>query len=883
MSTLVCPQPRALRNPYRNQRATEFSLLFLVALIAITTGCASMNAVGSGSGTIQAPQPIAIAAHLPAATVGSAYNAVISVNGGTAPYAFAIRGGKLPPGLTINSASGAISGQPNLAGSYAFMVSVTDNAHTATGLRRLAITVNQPSAAQPVVEVAISPASLTLAPGAAYQFIAQVSHAKSPQVIWSASAGAITATGLFTAPNANAPATVQLIATSKADPSKRGIASVSVSVPTTSANLTMADTSLPDAIEGTPYSATLHLAGGIAPYHWKIASGALPVGFAFDLTEGTINGITSQNGPFPLTIAAGDASGQSISRTFALNVSPANTGNVDGPAELPRLYVKSSLADTPAPGATRTVKNQATLQAALDSAKCGDTILLQAGTTFDGTVVLPAKTCDDAHWIVLRTSAPDSALPPEGTRLTPCYAGVTSLPGRPPLGCSSPKNVLATIAFSSSGSGPIVMADGANHYRLIGLEITRNTPKAIVYNLVVNEHGGTSDHIVIDRSWLHGTAQDETTRGLMLTGSTYVAVVDSFFTDFHCVAISGTCGDSQAIGGGLGTQSMGPYKIVNNFLEAAGENILFGGGAADHTPEDIEIRRNHLYKPTIWMQGQPGYVGGRDGHPFIVKNHFELKNGIRVLFEGNVLENTWGGFTQAGFGVLLTPKNQNGLCPLCVVHDVTIRYTTISHVASGFQIGNGASDSGALSLGMWNVSIHDVVVTDINGSVYNGAGLLLQESNGNHISVLHDVVINHVTALNNGPKSVMMVVGNKKSDPEMYGFVWSNNIFSGGFGINTTGGGAANCAFHQKSAGVLANCFKQSQFSHNALIGTAETWPPENFAPASIAEVKFATSGNEALARYQLQSSSPYAHAATDGKSLGADVEALSAAVAGVQ
>jgi len=49
------------------------------------------------------------------------------------------------------------------------------------------------------------------------------------------------------------------------------------------------------------------------------------------------------------------------------------------------------------------------------------------------------------------------------------------------------------------------------------------------------------------------------------------------------------------------------------------------------------------------MRGQPGFVGGRDGNPFIVKNHFELKNAIRVLFEANVLENTWGGFPKRGF------------------------------------------------------------------------------------------------------------------------------------------------------------------------------------------------------------------------------------------
>ena len=459
---------------------------------------------------------------------------------------------------------------------------------------------------------------------------------------------------------------------------------------------------------------------------------------------------------------------------------------------------------------------RATLQTALNSAKCGDSILLEAGATFDGTIVLPAKNCDDNHWIIVRTSAPDSALPPEGTRLTPCYAGVAALPGRPSFSCSSTKNVLPKLTFSSAGSGPVIMADGANHYRLIGLEITRGIPKTTISNLVINEKGGTADHIIIDRSWLHGTAQDETTRGIMLTASTYVGIVDSFFTDFHCDAL-GTCTDSQAIGGGVGTHAMGPYKIVNNFLESSGENIIFGGGAGDHTPEDIEIRRNHLFKPLTWMKGQPGFVGGRNGRPFIVKNLFELKNGIRVLFEGNVLENSWGGFSQAGFAILLTPKNQNNLCPLCVVHDVTIRYTSISHVGNGVGIANVASVAGGVSQGMWNVSIHDVLIDDIDGVAYAGGGHLFQQSNDNPL-VLHDIVINHVTALSKDTKAAMITVGNHKTYPEMYGFIWSNNIFTGGIGITTTGGGAINCAYHQESVGVLNNCFKQPDFSHNAII-----------------------------------------------------------------
>ena len=389
-------------------------------------------------------------------------------------------------------------------------------------------------------------------------------------------------------------------------------------------------------------------------------------------------------------------------------------GNFDGPAELPRVFVKSALADTPAPGKVNSVKADGDLQAALDAAACGDTIKLAAGAVYSGRFEFPSKPCDDAHWILIRTSAPDDALPPEGTRLTPCYAGVTSLPGRPDFHCAATSNVMAKIELPARpDNGPIFFADGANHYRLIGLEITRESSPSSVVALAGPKGHAAADHIIFDRVWMHGTAHDETRRGLFLSGTTSMAVVDSFFSDFHCIANG--CVDSQTLSGASGDLPMGPYKVVNNFLEASGENILFGGAEAAATPADIEIRHNYLFKPIIWMRGQPGYTGGPNGEPFIVKNDFELKNAQRVLFEGNILENSWGGFSQSGFAILLTPRNPPAnKCPTCRVSDITIRYCKISHVASGFVISDSPTAGYPAAAG-GNYSIHDIVIDDLDG------------------------------------------------------------------------------------------------------------------------------------------------------------------------
>src|SRR5216684_6073656 len=224
-------------------------------------------------------------------------------------------------------------------------------------------------------------------------------------------------------------------------------------------------------------------------------------------------------------------------------------GNFDGPAELPRVTVTSSMTDTPAPGSIVSVRPGDDLQAALDNAFCGDTIELQAGATFTGRFLLRAKSCDAGHWIVIRTSAPDSALPSEGQRMTPCYAGVASLPGRPQYSCANPRNVMARIENNTEADGPFILRTGANHYRLIGLEITRPAGVPGPARLMFGE--GTVDHLVVDRSWLHGALQDETHNGVNLDGMTNVAVVDSYFSDFHCIAMTGSCTDSHAVAGGV--------------------------------------------------------------------------------------------------------------------------------------------------------------------------------------------------------------------------------------------------------------------------------------------------------------------------------------------
>ncbi|WP_243257923.1 Ig-like domain repeat protein [Rhizobium skierniewicense] len=96
---------------------------------------------------------------LSSARVGSRYDQTVTANasGITAPISYSVKTGALPSGLTLNTASGEISGTPTTAGIYSFTIEATDNATPPnTGSATYALTVN------PAATLVFSPAGGSL-------------------------------------------------------------------------------------------------------------------------------------------------------------------------------------------------------------------------------------------------------------------------------------------------------------------------------------------------------------------------------------------------------------------------------------------------------------------------------------------------------------------------------------------------------------------------------------------------------------------------------------------------------------------------------------------------------------------------------------------------
>lgn len=208
----------------------------------------------------------------------------------------------LPPGLTINTTTGALSGTPSSAGSYTIVVRATD-ASAAFVTRSYPTTI----AASPVALHLVGPGALpagivgrtiTVTTATAAGGTGPYRWAMGggpPGVTINATTGVITGTPTAAGTYAVTVAVIDAL---------NMIASRAYTMAVV-AELVIAALTLPDGDEGEPYPLTVVAAtGGNPPYAWSASN--LPGGMSIDPTSGAISGTPIAPGDYVISISVTD-------------------------------------------------------------------------------------------------------------------------------------------------------------------------------------------------------------------------------------------------------------------------------------------------------------------------------------------------------------------------------------------------------------------------------------------------------------------------------------------------------------------------------------------------------------------------------------------------
>jgi hypothetical protein len=482
---------------------------------------------------------------------------------------------------------------------------------------------------------------------------------------------------------------------------------------------------------------------------------------------------------------------------------------------------------------TFTVKAGGDLQGVLRAAKFGDTIELQAGATYVGPIALPYKGAGsgtDSDYITIRTAGFSSIIP-EGERV------------KPSLHAARMAKIVAPR------ERPAISTEAAaHHYRFVGIEFLPAPSSVYVYNVIElgsSDYGSTSQyphHLTFDRCFIHSSGLNRARRGIALNSA------ETTITNSDISGFAGAGDETQAIAGWNGP---GPFHIVNNYLEAAGEVVLIGGAdpsIQNLVPADIEFRRNYLTKRKEWS-----------GHA-TVKGTFELKNAKRVWVEGNLFESQI--LTTA---LVITVRNQGGRAPWSTIEDVVIKNNIVRHASSGINILG--TDNERPSREASRIHIINNLLIDIVADERNDIPYFLQTNGGQYIRVEHNTVQqngNIITAYGDATRS----------------FMFRDNIVQfNQYGIVCLIDGPA-CGRENH----FCNCFPGGVFRGNVIAdnlnvavtdNAPDKYPTGNYFVSSFQRVGFT---NFAQGDWSLGPTSRTRNKGSDGKNPGADMEAIRAA-----
>lgn len=295
-----------------------------------TTGSRAYALVVAGANVILP------ATTLPAGTAGQAYSSAITpAAGGIAPYTYAVTAGALPAGITLNSATGAVTGTPTSAGNFAFSVTATDSTSgtASQATQSYAVTIAAPT-------IVVAPSALpTATRGTAYSQTLSASGGTAPYT-YTLSAGSLPA-GLTLASNGTLSGTAttegSFTVTVRATDAGNFTGDQAYSLTVAAPNLALPASNLPAGTAGQAYTAAISPAtGGTAPYSYALTAGALPSGVVLDAATGALSGTPTVSGTSNFTLTVTDSTpspAAQASQSYTLSIAGATL--VPGQPTLP--------------------------------------------------------------------------------------------------------------------------------------------------------------------------------------------------------------------------------------------------------------------------------------------------------------------------------------------------------------------------------------------------------------------------------------------------------------------------------------------------------------------------------------------------------------------
>src|SRR6266576_2472902 len=305
-----------------SQSAITFVVLVLSLAVALS-GCVGLTA---GPSQLN-PNPLTITtSSLHDGQVHQSYQATILVSGGSALYSWSIVAGSLPTGLTLNSATGQITGTPNQSGTFPFTAQVKDSLN-ATATTNLSIAIS-PSA------LAVMTTSLPNGVvGVAYPATNLTASGVTPPYAWTLASAASTFPGGLTLGRLGGISGTATTAgtfnfTVQVTDSVNSTATTNLRILINAAPpLIVTATALPNGTAGAAYPSTnLQASGGVPPYAWSVTTAAttFPPGLTLS-SAGQITGTPTAAATYNFTVQVKDSQNTTATANLSILVNPGPT------------------------------------------------------------------------------------------------------------------------------------------------------------------------------------------------------------------------------------------------------------------------------------------------------------------------------------------------------------------------------------------------------------------------------------------------------------------------------------------------------------------------------------------------------------------------------